>query len=102
MSHRSGLVVSVVIPCHGYARHLPQAVSGALARTFRARKLVIVDDGSTDDTAEAAQYLITRHPGRSITPLRQPDAGVSAARNTGIGTRGSGPPRTTWPSGPGP
>jgi glycosyltransferase involved in cell wall biosynthesis len=77
-------VVSVVIPCHNYARYLPDAVSSVLAQTFRAWELVIVDDGSTDDTVEVVQDLVARHPDRCIRLLQQANAGVSAARNTGI------------------
>ncbi|MFF3910133.1 glycosyltransferase family 2 protein [Streptomyces sp. NPDC001848] len=84
MPQGSDPVVSVVIPCHDYARYLPEAVSSVLAQTYRDWELVIVDDGSTDDTAEVAQGLIARHPDRRIRLLRQANAGVSAARNTGI------------------
>ncbi|MFF3878766.1 glycosyltransferase family 2 protein [Streptomyces sp. NPDC001978] len=84
MPHRSDPVVSVVIPCHNYARYLPQAVSSVLAQTFRDWELVIVDDGSTDNTVEVTQGLIARHPDRCIKLLEQANAGVSAARNTGI------------------
>jgi hypothetical protein len=84
MPHGSDPVVSVVIPCHDYARYLPEAVSSVLAQTFRDWELVIVDDGSTDDTVEVAKGLIARHPDRRIRLLQQANAGVSAARNTGI------------------
>ncbi|MDN0196697.1 glycosyltransferase family A protein [Streptomyces sp. S.PNR 29] len=76
--------VSVVIPCHDYARYLPEALSSILAQTFRDWEVVIVDDGSTDDTAEVARSLIARHPDRRIRLVQQANAGVSAARNTGI------------------
>ncbi|MFF1963995.1 glycosyltransferase family 2 protein [Streptomyces sp. NPDC058232] len=84
MPHGSDPVVSVVIPCHDYARYLPEAVSSVLAQTFRDWELVIVDDGSTDDTVEVTQSLIACHPDRRIRLLQQSNAGVSAARNTGI------------------
>ncbi|MFE9865987.1 glycosyltransferase family 2 protein [Streptomyces sp. NPDC005506] len=84
MPHGSDPVVSVVIPCHDYARYLPEAVSSVLAQTFRDWELVIVDDGSTDDTVEVTQSLIACHPDRRIRLLQQANAGVSAARNTGI------------------
>ncbi|WP_406341013.1 glycosyltransferase family 2 protein [Streptomyces sp. NBC_01578] len=86
MPHSSDPVVSVVIPCHDYARYLPEAVSSVLAQTFRDWELVIVDDGSTDNTVEVAQALIARHPDRRIRLVQQSNGGVSAARNTGIET----------------
>jgi hypothetical protein len=84
MPHRSDPVVSVVVPCHDYARYLPDAVSSVVAQTFEDWELVVVDDGSTDDTVEVTEGLIARHPDRRIRLLRQANAGVSAARNTGI------------------
>ncbi|MEU7060259.1 glycosyltransferase [Streptomyces sp. NPDC046197] len=84
MPHRSDPVVSVVIPCHNYARYLPEAVSSVLGQTFDDWELVIVDDGSTDNTVEVTEDLIARHPDRRLRLLQQANAGVSAARNTGI------------------
>ena len=77
-------VVSVVIPCYDYGHYLPQAVESVLAQTYPDWELVVVDDGSPDDTAAVAQSLIAAHPGRRIRLLRQANAGVSAARNAGI------------------
>ncbi|MFI0820484.1 glycosyltransferase family 2 protein [Streptomyces sp. NPDC021098] len=83
-----GAAVSVVIPCHGYGRYLPQAVASVVAQTYDDWELMIVDDGSPDDTAEVARSLIARHPDRRIHLLRQANAGVSAARNAGIAATG--------------
>ncbi|MDX3229811.1 glycosyltransferase family A protein [Streptomyces sp. ME19-01-6] len=80
----SPALVSVVIPCHDYGHYLPQAVQSVLAQTYADWELVVVDDGSTDDTAAVARSLIADHPDRRIRLLRQANAGVSAARNAGI------------------
>ena len=84
MNHSSIPAVSVVIPCHNYGTFLPQALQSVLAQTFGDWELVIIDDGSTDDSADVARSLIARHPERRIRLLEQANAGVSAARNTGI------------------
>ncbi|MGR3934286.1 glycosyltransferase family 2 protein [Streptomyces sp. BRA346] len=76
--------VSVVIPCRDYGHYLPHAVESVLAQTCPDWELVVVDDGSTDDTAAVARSLIADHPGRRIRLLEQAGAGVSAARNAGI------------------
>ncbi|WP_220039943.1 glycosyltransferase family 2 protein [Nonomuraea aridisoli] len=76
--------VSVVIPCYNYGRYLPQALDSVLGQTFSDWEIVVVDDGSTDDSPAVAQDFIDRHPDRRIRLLRQANAGVSAARNAGI------------------
>ena len=69
--------VTVVIPCFDQARYLPAAVASVRAQTCGPVACVVVDDGSTDDTAAVASQLGT-------TVLRQANAGVSAARNAGL------------------
>jgi glycosyltransferase involved in cell wall biosynthesis len=76
----SGPQVSVIIPCYNYARFLPDAVASVLGQSFSAWELLIVDDGSTDDTFATARRLQSMAP---IRLLRQPNGGPSAARNTG-------------------
>jgi glycosyltransferase involved in cell wall biosynthesis len=76
--------VAVVIPCYGYARYLPDAVASVVAQTWRNLHLVIVDDGSPDDTAAVAARLVAAYPERRITVLRQHNAGLAAARNAGV------------------
>jgi GT2 family glycosyltransferase len=76
--------VSVIIPCYRQAQYLPLAVHSVVAQTFPDWELVIVDDGSPDETAEVARRLIERHRGRAIRLLRQPNAGLPGARNAGI------------------
>ncbi len=69
--------ISVIIPTHDRCDVLPRAIESVLAQTTPATEIVVVDDGSTDETlARIAEY-----PVRVIT---QANAGVSAARNRGI------------------
>ncbi len=74
-----GARVSVVIPCYNAARTLAQAVDSALAQTHPDVEVVIVDDGSTDESATVAARYGTR-----VRVVRQPNRGLSAARNAGV------------------
>lgn len=71
--------VSVVIPSYNYGRYVTEAIDCALAQTHRPLEVIVVDDGSTDDTrARLAPYL------DRIRYVHQENRGLSAARNTGI------------------
>ena len=72
--------VSVIIPAYNYAHFLPEAIASVLAQTWTALELIVVDDGSTDDTAG----VCARFPDPRLRYLHQANAGLSAARNTGI------------------
>jgi glycosyltransferase involved in cell wall biosynthesis len=74
--------VSVVIPCYGQAAYLPEAVDSVIGQTFVSWEILIVDDGSPDDTAAVATSLAAEH-GR-IRLIRQANAGPASARNTGF------------------
>jgi glycosyltransferase involved in cell wall biosynthesis len=78
-------LVSVIIPCYRQARYLPEAIDSALAQTHPAVEVLVVNDGSEDDTeAVAGRY------GDRIRYLWRSNGGISAARNTGIAhARGS-------------
>ena len=77
-SARAAALVSVVIPCFNHAQFLGDAIESVLAQTYSNFEIVLVDDGSTDDTAEVAK----RYP--RVKYVRQQNAGRSAARNTGL------------------
>ncbi len=76
--------VAVVIPCYQQAEFLPDTVASVCAQTYRDLEIVIVDDGSPDDTAGVAERLIAAHPGRQIRLLRHANQGLAASRNAGI------------------
>jgi Glycosyltransferases involved in cell wall biogenesis len=78
------LRVSVVIPCYNQAQFLPEAVASVVAQTFTDWEIIIIDDGSPDDTAAVAQRLIAAHRDRCIRLIRQENRGLAEARNAGI------------------
>jgi len=69
---------SVVIPVYNGAGTIGRSIESVLAQTYPASELIIVDDGSTDDTARVVASF-----GRRVVSLPQANAGVSAARNNG-------------------
>jgi glycosyltransferase involved in cell wall biosynthesis len=72
-------LVSIIIPAYNQARYLRQSVESALAQTYTPFEVIVVDDGSTDETAAiAASY------GERISLIRQENRGLAGARNTGI------------------
>ncbi len=74
-------LVSVIIPTYNAAPYLPEAVSSALAQTYKNIEVVIVDDGSTDRTKEALRDYLSDNRVRYIS---EPHKGLPAARNTAI------------------
>jgi glycosyltransferase involved in cell wall biosynthesis len=71
--------VSVVIPTYNSARFLREAIQSVLNQTYSDFEVVIIDDGSTDDTES-----VVRSFGERVSYVKQPNRGVSAARNQGI------------------
>ena len=70
--------VSIVIPCYNHAHFLSQAIESALAQSWPECQVVVVDDGSTDNSSEvAARY-------DNVVVVRQPNRGLAAARNAGF------------------
>lgn len=70
--------VSVVIPCFNHARFLRDAVESALRQTYDDIEIIVVDDGSTDETALVASTY------RAVSYLWQENSGLAAARNAGL------------------
>jgi len=72
-------VITVVIPAFNAVRYLAEAIDSIRAQGAFALEILVVDDGSTDGTAELASGL-----GADVRVIRQPNGGAAAARNTGI------------------
>lgn len=75
--------VSVVIPCHNVAEHLPKAFASVMAQTHADLDVVCVDDGSTDASPQVLAGFVQAHPGR-VRVITQANRGASAARNVGL------------------
>lgn len=77
-------LVSVIIPCYNQAHYLAEAVESVVNQTFTAWEIIVVNDGSPDDTKGAFQQLVNRWPKHVLRYLEKPNGGLADARNAGI------------------
>ncbi|GAB3854054.1 hypothetical protein GCM10028801_07530 [Nocardioides maradonensis] len=75
-------MVSVVVPAYDTAAYLPACLDSLLAQTHRELEVVVVDDGSPDDSAAIAAAYAERDP--RVRLVRQENGGLGAARNAGL------------------
>src|SRR5438046_5367139 len=71
-------LISVVIPCHNGAQFIRETLDSVLRQIFQDHEIIVVDDGSTDDSAWIAKSV-----SRTIHVISTPKQGASAARNVG-------------------
>ena len=76
-------LVSIIIPCYNQAQFLEEAVQSALNQTYENTEIIIVNDGSPDNTQDVSEKLQRRYP-KKIQVISQKNSGVSAARNHAI------------------
>lgn len=75
--------VSVVIPTYNYGRFIQQSIEGVLAQSHPIFEIIVVDDGSKDNTEEVVKRF-----GEKVRYIKQANAGVCAARNNGVKAAG--------------
>lgn len=75
--------VDVIIPAYNAAKYLPAAIESVVAQTFEDWRILLIDDGSTDNTAEVVAPYIEQL-GEKLKYIYQPNAGLPAARNAAI------------------
>jgi glycosyltransferase involved in cell wall biosynthesis len=73
-------LVSIIIPCYNAERWVAQTLESALAQTWSAKEIILVNDGSTDGSLAAAR----KFEARGVRVVDQPNRGASAARNHGV------------------
>src|SRR5690606_33097405 len=70
--------VAVIITTYNHARYIAEAIESALWQTVSPTEIIVVDDGSTDNTRQ----IVAQYP--QVTYIFKQNRGLSAARNTGI------------------
>lgn len=78
----SSVLVSVIMPAYNAAPYIGEAIQSVVNQTYTNWELVIVDDGSTDDTAAEARQIVEND--LRIKYIYQPNGKQGKARNTGI------------------
>ena len=78
---KTGLV-SIITPCYNGAQYISQTIDSVLAQTYGDWEMIIVDDGSKDNSAQIVRAYMEKDS--RIKFLQQPNAGSAAARNNGI------------------
>jgi teichuronic acid biosynthesis glycosyltransferase TuaG len=73
-------LVSAIVTSYNYGRFLPEAVESVLDQTYPKLEIVVVDDGSTDETRQ----LVSRYENRGVRYVYQPHSGPGQARNRGL------------------
>ncbi|MBN2396109.1 MAG: glycosyltransferase [Candidatus Atribacteria bacterium] len=71
--------LSIIIPTYNCSLFLPEAIDSVLEQTFQDYEIIVIDDGSTDET----EVVISRY-GSNIVYIKQENLGPSAARNRGL------------------
>lgn len=71
---------SVIIPLYNKAPYVAKAIESVLGQTYRDFEVIVIDDGSIDQSLEVAKTF----ENKSITIVSQPNSGVSTARNNGL------------------
>ena len=74
--------LSIIVPIYGVAKYLPKCVDTLLAQDISDYEIILVDDGSTDESPEICDQYAGRYS--NIKVIHQENAGLSAARNAGL------------------
>nr|WP_183912161.1 glycosyltransferase family A protein [Rhizobium lentis] len=88
MSTTSEILVAVVIPAYNARDYIAETLQSVIDQTHRALEIIVVDDGSTDETASICRHFAVADP--RIQFLSTENRGVAAARNTGIAASKAG------------
>ena len=82
MEFSNSPLVSIIVPCYNYGHLLGETLNNILEQSYKNWECIIVDDGSTDNTYTVSKEFAENH--KQIRYVYQKNAGLSAARNTGL------------------
>ena len=76
--------ITVIIPLYNKEQEVERTLRSVIEQSLAPHEIIVIDDGSTDRSAAIVEEIIKQHPDTGIRLIRQPNRGVSAARNRGI------------------
>ncbi len=76
--------ISVIIPIYNAAKTMDRCLEPLVCQTYDSYEILLVDDGSTDASAEKIRSYASRYPDKVVTVFQKKNGGASAARNRGI------------------
>lgn len=74
--------ISVIIPCYNQEKYIAECLESVFAQTFKDYEIIVINDGSTDNSEEIIKKYMQKHP--EIKLISQENKGLVAARNTAI------------------
>lgn len=74
--------VTIIVPIYNVSKYLPKCIDSILSQTYRNLEILLIDDGSTDDSSKIAKDFAKKNP--RIKYIHQSNAGQSSARNLGL------------------
>lgn len=75
-------LISVIVPVYNVATYLPRCLDSLIAQTYAHIEILLIDDGSTDGSADIVDQYASRDP--RIRAFHRPNGGISVARNVGL------------------
>lgn len=79
------IIVSVIIPSYNYGRYLSECVSSVMTQSYKQFEVIIVNDGSTDNTVEICKNILSQYSEKKLMVIHQTNTGEPAiSRNQGI------------------
>ena len=76
--------VSIIISSYNYGHLLDKTIGSILAQTYRDYEIILIDDGSTDDTESVVYRISSENPDVSLIYLKTSNGGVANAQNLGV------------------
>jgi alpha-1,3-rhamnosyltransferase len=77
-------LVSVIIPAYNHEMYIEEALQSVINQTYKNIQFIVIDDGSTDRTAEIIEKFIKNNPDKNIQFIRKQNEGVCKTLNRGL------------------